>query len=97
MRDEVVAHLRAQGANAEAWRGMPSDAYAAAAEHALDWEPTHLCEMGADLTAALESRGQSRGSIKSRVRASLEATGSGITRLMDVALSYPVFNWTICR
>lgn len=89
VRDEVVSHLRAQGASAEAWRGIPSDAYAAAIEQALDWEPTHLCEMGADLTAALEPR----GSISSHVRASLEATGSGITRLADVALSYPVFNW----
>lgn len=89
VRDEVVLHLCAQGASAEAWRGMPADAYAAAIEHALDWEPTHLCEMGADLTAALESR----GSINSHVRASLEATGSGITRLADLTLSYPVFNW----
>src|SRR6185503_9333453 len=89
VRDEVVSHLRAQGAEAEAWRGIPSDAYAAAVEHALDWGPTHLCEMGADLTAALDLRGSNRP----HIRASLEATGSGITRLADLTLSYPVFNW----
>jgi adenosylhomocysteinase len=89
VRDEVVANLCAQGASAEAWRGMPPDAYAAAVERALDWEPTHLCEMGADLTAAILQR----GAVRPTVRASLEATGSGITRLANAALSYPVFNW----
>jgi adenosylhomocysteinase len=89
VRDEVAAHLRAAGADVEAWHAMPQDAWRLATENALDWEPTHLCEMGADLTAALHQREPHA----SPVRASLEATGSGIARLAGLKLRYPIFNW----
>jgi adenosylhomocysteinase len=89
VRDEVAAYLRARGASVEARRGMPADDYAAAIERALDWGPTHLCEVGADLTVALALRQRKQP----QVRAGLEATGSGITRLAEVKLSYPIFNW----
>lgn len=90
VRDEVVAHLRARGASVEAWRDMPNEAYLAAIEHALDWEPTHLCEMGADLTAAFHQRDHET---VPPVCAGLEATGSGIVRLANLSLRYPIFNW----
>src|SRR5262245_53865173 len=86
--DDVVAVLIARGGAAEAWRHMPRDAHAAAIEKALDWGPTHLCEMGADLTVALHQRDK-----KPAVRAGLEATGSGIARLAGLDLRYPIFNW----
>lgn len=89
VRDEVAAHLRAAGAEVQAWHAMPQDACRRAIDHALDWGPTHLCEMGADLTAALHQR-EAR---VPQVRASLEATGSGIARLAGLTLRYPVFNW----
>ena len=88
VRDEVVAHLRARGAEAHAWRNMPVAEGEAAFERALAWEPTHLCEMGADLSRVLHARGG-----ETRVKAGLEATGSGIVRMRTLALRYPVFNW----
>ncbi len=89
VRDEVVAHLQAAGITVDAWHGMPVDAYQQAIDNALDWQPTHLCEMGADLTVALHRR----PIVVSGVRASLEATGSGITRLAGLVPHYPIFNW----
>ncbi len=88
VRDEVVAHLRARGAEAHAWKDMPPEAFRDAVERALAWGPTHLCEMGAELSLALHARGGA-----ARVEAALEATGSGIARLRPLALRYPVFNW----
>jgi adenosylhomocysteinase len=89
VRDEVVDHLRALGAAAEAWRGMSPADCRAASERALDWGPTHLCEMGADLTAAFHARAQARPA----VRACLEGTGSGISRLAGIETAYPIYNW----
>lgn len=90
VRDEVVAHLEKRGAKARAHRGMTEAERAASIEEALDWGPTHLCEMGADLSAAFAQR---PASSRPLVRAALEATGSGITRLGGLGLPYPVFNW----
>lgn len=87
--DAVVAHLGAAGARTNAWRDMPEADYLAAIEAALDWGPTHLCEMGADLTHALHQRSHSLPP----VRAGLEATGSGILRLGGLQPRYPIFNW----
>lgn len=89
VRDEVVAHLQTSGITVDAWHGMPADAYQAAITRALAWQPTHLCEMGADLTVALHQQPASADS----VRAGLEATGSGIARLAGLHLRYPIFNW----
>jgi adenosylhomocysteinase len=65
---------------------------AEAVQRAIAWQPTHLCEMGADITAALlEQR------LSSPVKASLEVTGSGISRIDKLCaegatLVYPIFN-----
>ncbi|MCA9961379.1 MAG: adenosylhomocysteinase, partial [Anaerolineales bacterium] len=88
VQNDTVAHLVAQGAAADAWRDMPPDAHLAAVEKALAWEPTHLCEMGADLTARLHQRPDDLP-----IRAGLEATGSGINRLGGITPRYPIFNW----
>ena len=88
VRDEVVAHLSGQGAEAHAARGMSEREYTAAAHAALEWAPTHLCEMGGELSAAW-----SDGPHRPEVRGSLEATGSGISRIGALDLPYPVFNW----
>lgn len=84
--DRVIAHLRDHGAEAHAWRGMPAAERARGIELALRFRPTHLCEMGADLTAALAAD-------PGAVRGSLEATGSGLHRLRGRPLAYPVFEW----
>jgi adenosylhomocysteinase len=92
VRDEVVAAMRESGARVEAWRAMPAEAYRSATIEALNWRPTHLCEMGADLSHELLGN-EVLSPIKSGVQASVEATGSGINRLEKLDLSYPVFNW----
>jgi adenosylhomocysteinase len=89
VRDEVVAKMRAAGARVGAWKNMPEDAYRAAIVAALQWRPTHLCEMGADLTHAI-CQGEAAAP---SVRASLEATGSGVNRLRGLVAPYPIFNW----
>ncbi len=86
VRDEVVGYLAGRGAEAHAWKDMPPAAYRQGVEKALAWGPTHTCEMGADLTVAAHAAGASS------IRAALEATGSGISRLKGLALCYPVFN-----
>ena len=87
VRDRVVGHLEALGAEGHAWKGMPADAYRRSAREALAWGPTHSCEMGADLTAAAHA------AATTSIRGALEATGSGISRLSRLELRYPVFNW----
>ncbi len=90
VRNEAVAYLQSRGAIVKAWHNMSPTEYANALESALDWQPTHVCEMGADLTTALLKRD---ASARPAIKASLEATGSGITRLNGVLAPYPIFNW----
>ncbi len=91
VRNEVVDAMKQWGAQAEAWQGMSTTEYQAAIRNALEWEPTHLCEMGADFTYALAQ--SDNPETLSHVRASLEATGSGINRLCELTVPYPIFNW----
>ena len=93
VRDDMVDYLVSRGAEAHAWNGMSSSDEDDADAKAIDWKPTHLCEMGAALTSALVQRADAPP-----VRASLEATGSGITRLETLVadereLRFPIFNW----
>lgn len=92
VRDRVVEYLVAKGARASAFKDMPAADCRRSVDEALAWEPTHTCEMGADLTAAAHAR-RPRPAGDSPIRAALEATGSGIDRLARLELSYPVFNW----
>lgn len=89
VRDEVVEHLLSQDVQAQAWYDMPESALQESFKAAIDWHPTHLCEFGADLTAAYLQR---KGEI-TKVKASLEGTSSGIARLKGLSLPYPIFNW----
>ncbi len=89
VRNDVVAHLVAQGAQAQAWHNMDAAAFAAAVDQAIAWRPTHVAEMGAEISAEIHRR-----SAPVSVRASLEATGSGVTRLAAIGQPrYPIFNW----
>jgi adenosylhomocysteinase len=92
VRDQVADAMRQKGAQVEAWHDMPAEAYLSAIHRALTWRPTHLCEMGADLSYGL-LREDSLLAVREDVQASLEATGSGINRLENLNLPYPVFNW----
>ena len=88
VQDDVVAWLERRGAEAYAWRDMSEADWSTSFDRALAWGPTHLCEMGADLTTRLH---QSSNSLP--IKAGLEATGSGINRLGGIAPRYPIFNW----
>ena len=87
VRDDTVQWLVAHGATADARFGMSASECDAAIQRALDWQPTHLCEVGGDLSCALHQRTD-----VTSVKASLEGTGSGISRLRALPLRYPVFN-----
>jgi adenosylhomocysteinase len=92
VRNNVVSYLVDKGAQAYAWHGMSAANQAEAMRRVSVWQPTHLCEMGAGITAALlEQR------LSSSVKVGLEVTGSGISRINKlcaegVALGYPIFN-----
>jgi adenosylhomocysteinase len=93
VRNRVVSYLVDKGAEAHVWHGMSATDQAEAMQRVIAWQPTHLCEMGAEITAALL-----RQRLSSPVKASLEATGSGISRINKLCtegatLVYPIFNW----
>ena len=89
VRNEVVDAMRAAGARVDAYKNMPEDDWMTAIRTGLDWQPTHLCEMGSDFTHMLLSEGMDMPPI----RAGLEATGSGINRLKGALPPWPIFNW----
>ncbi|MEO7164431.1 MAG: adenosylhomocysteinase, partial [Bdellovibrionia bacterium] len=51
VRDEVIEYLKTRGAEAYAWRDMSEEEQSQSFKAALNWGPTHLCEMGADLSS----------------------------------------------
>ena len=85
-RDAVARYLEGMGVRTPARK---DDLPARHADHlraAINTGPTLLSEMGADATAATEGKLES-------ARGGLEATGTGIDRIGDLDLAYPVFNW----
>ena len=88
VRDEVVEYLVSLGAEASAWKNMSDADWQSSLHKALEWQPTHLCEFGAQLGALYHE-----SSIYTGVKASLEGTGSGVSTLEKLTLKHPVFNW----
>ncbi|MGX2950821.1 adenosylhomocysteinase [Ursidibacter sp. B-7004-1] len=88
VQDDVVAYLMNCGAEAKAWRNMSHKEWHESFQTAIDWNPTHLCEMGADLTTLIH-----QNQLETEIKAGLEATGSGINRLNGLKPNYPIFNW----
>lgn len=89
-RDGVVAYLKGLGAEVYAWKGMPEVERVKAMDRVIDEGFDFISEMGADLTVHLL---QNRPEAASRVKAGMEATGTGILRLRELSLPFPVFNW----
>lgn len=89
VRDDFVQWCAEQGAITLAHHNMTPHEQQQAIAQALAFEPTHLCEMGAELSLAIAAAKP----VGSKVRAALEATGSGTTRLAQIQPGYPVFNW----
>lgn len=89
VRDEVVAYLRDCGAEVRAWAGMPQAEWEESFRWALSRRPHYLCEMGAELA----TRAAVDVEVASSIRAGMEATGTGIQRLRDLRLPFPVLDW----
>jgi adenosylhomocysteinase len=89
-RDAVAGYLENAGVRVQASKDDPQERHYAHLRAAISTGPTLLSEMGADATAA------TGGSLKS-VRGGLEATGTGILRIGDLNLSYPIFDWDGAR
>jgi len=89
-RDDVAAFLSAAGAEVYAWTGMTGPQW----REALRWAATAGCEfvseMGGALTALIVEQFPDR---IPPLRASMEATGTGIAVLRALRLPVPVFNW----
>lgn len=88
VQDDVVAYLVQHGAEAKAWRNMSHTDWQQSFKEAVAWNPTHLCEMGADLTTLIHQK-----NLQTNIKAGLEATGSGVNRLNGLKPHYPIFNW----
>ena len=87
VRDEVVEYLQTY-VDIEASLGMTEQARIQSLRNAIDWQPTHLCEMGADFSSLIYKE-----ELNHDVLGSCEATSSGLVRLKHLPLQYPVFNW----
>jgi adenosylhomocysteinase len=86
-RNAVAEHLRSSlGVDCPAHEHDPPERHEAYLQSAVEAGPTLLSEMGAEASAATGGRLAS-------VRGALEATGTGVRRLRDLDLRYPVFDW----
>lgn len=85
-RDNVAEHLETLGVKAPARKDDPLELHQAHLQRAIEAGPTLLSEMGADASAATNGK-------LATARGGLEATGTGISRLRKLDLSYPVFDW----
>ena len=87
VRDEVVQYLSSLGAHTEARLNMTSRAWEASLQQALDWQPNYVCEFGAELMSRAQVRSEQQ------ICCGLEGTGSGVSKLQQAELNFPVFNW----
>jgi adenosylhomocysteinase len=86
VRPEVVAHLSAF-AQVDADYAMSEEDRQASLGRALHWSPTHLLEIGGELSRIWHQRGSF-----APVRGSVEATSAGLQVLSQLSLAYPVFD-----
>jgi len=89
-RDEVAAFLHRAGAEVYAWAGMSEEERRRAMTWALAEGCEFVSEMGGELTALLLEQLPER---VPQLRASMEATGTGIARLRRLEPPLPVFDW----
>ena len=87
VRDEVVQYLKNKGAEACAWQGMSESDWLDSLQKAVDWQPEFICEFGGELIERVSTQAVSG------FKGALEGTGSGVARLKDCDLQFPVLNW----
>ncbi len=84
------SYMAELGAEVYAWAGMTDVDRRAGFAWALNHHCEFISEMGGELMAiAVEEFADRLGSL----HAGMEATGTGIVRLQQVPLPFPVFNW----
>ena len=87
VRNEVVEYLAGLGAQTQAWLNMNNEDWEQSLQQALDWQPDYVCEFGAEIMSRLQQRPDQN------MIAGLEGTGSGVARLQQATMTFPVFNW----
>ncbi|EAR11415.1 adenosylhomocysteinase [Reinekea blandensis] len=87
VRDEVVLYLKSKGAEACAWQGMSESDWLDSLQKAVDWQPEFICEFGGELIERVAKQSVSG------FKGALEGTGSGVARLKNCDLPFPVLNW----
>ncbi len=84
--DVAAAYLARHGVEVWAWSGMTEADRQAGLEWLVSEPADALSDMGGELIATTTERGLAP-------RGALEATTSGLHRLLDVDVPFPVFNW----
>ena len=84
--DAVAAYIAAQGIRVYGWQGMSQSDYDENMTRVRSFEADYLCDMGGELCVAYLDK-------TPPVKGALEATTSGLTRLNEHRLPFPVFDW----
>lgn len=84
--DAAAAFLASRGIGVYGWRGMSQEDYQQNLQIVRAFEADYLCDMGGELCLAYLDKIPA-------VKGALEATMSGLHRLKQYALPFPVFDW----
>jgi adenosylhomocysteinase len=84
--DAAAAYAASLGIHVYGWQGMSQSDYQEHLAIVRGFEADYLCDMGGELCVAYLDKDPP-------VKGALEATMSGLHRLRDCALPFPVFNW----
>jgi adenosylhomocysteinase len=84
--DKVAAYVAAKGIHVYGWQGMSQADYQENLAIVRSFDADYLCDMGGELCEAYLDKNPP-------VKAALEATTSGIHRLKNHRLPFPVFDW----
>ncbi len=84
--DAVAAYLAERGITIFARSGMTQAEYEGNMRSVRDFDADYLCDMGGELSEAYLDR-------TPPVKGALEATTSGLNRLRDYDIPFPVFDW----
>ncbi|MEA2002639.1 MAG: adenosylhomocysteinase [Actinomycetota bacterium] len=84
--DVAAAYLAERGITLFAWRGMSRAEYEENKHLVRAFDADYLCDMGGELSEAYLDR-------EPAITGALEATTSGLNRLHDRKIPFPVFDW----
>jgi adenosylhomocysteinase len=84
--DAAAAFLAEHGITVLGWSGMSLEDYESHKQTIRDFDADYLCDMGGELSEVYLDR-------RPTVVGALEATTSGLNRLRDLDIPFPVFDW----